>query len=148
MQNLAEANENQLEKLRAWFFKENIRLNEEREQLERERMMIRKEEELFEKKVQILKKELYSLALEKQKLEKEKILLGDMKANAERNSRRKNSREMSMFFSGVGNELALKKRYRDLLKIYHPDNLNGDTETVRYINEEYNNLKAFLCDAD
>ena len=46
-----------------------------------------------------------------------------------------------MFFIGVQNEVALKRRYRDLLKIYHPDNLNGDTGTIQEINREYRCLK-------
>ena len=39
------------------------------------------------------------------------------------------------------NELALKKRYKDLIKIYHPDNLDGDTGTIQEINREYERLK-------
>lgn len=35
---------------------------------------------------------------------------------------------------------ALKKRYKQLLKIYHPDNLCGDTETLQEINREYDRL--------
>ena len=47
----------------------------------------------------------------------------------------------SVFFNGVDNVLALKKRYRDLLKIFHPDNMDGDNETVQAINREYAILK-------
>lgn len=47
-----------------------------------------------------------------------------------------------MFFSGVRDKSALKKRYRDLIKIYHPDSENGDNETVQEINREYDNLSA------
>ena len=31
--------------------------------------------------------------------------------------------------------------YRDLLKIYHPDNIGGDTYTIQEINREYDCLK-------
>ena len=34
----------------------------------------------------------------------------------------------------------MKKRYKDLLKIFHPDNLCGDREVVQIINAEYTNL--------
>ena len=34
----------------------------------------------------------------------------------------------------------VKKRYKQLLKIYHPDNLCGDTETLQEINREYDRL--------
>ena len=47
-----------------------------------------------------------------------------------------------MFFSGVGSKQTLKKRYKDLIKIYHPDNLDGDKETIQEINSEYNKLCA------
>ena len=40
-------------------------------------------------------------------------------------------------FHSAGNQLALRKRYRDLVKIFHPDNLFGDEELVQMINREY-----------
>lgn len=49
-----------------------------------------------------------------------------------------------MFFMGVGNEKSLRKRYKDLIKIYHPDNLNGDTGTIQEINREYQVLMQKL----
>ena len=47
-----------------------------------------------------------------------------------------------IYFAGVTDADTLKKRYRDLLKIYHPDNQNGDTLTVQQIQKEYDSLKA------
>ena len=47
-----------------------------------------------------------------------------------------------MFFSGVESRQSLKKRYKDLIKIYHPDNLDGDKNTVQEINSEYHKLCA------
>ena len=47
-----------------------------------------------------------------------------------------------MFFSGVGSKQSIKKRYKDLIKIYHPDNLDGDKDTIHEINSEYNKLCA------
>ena len=44
-------------------------------------------------------------------------------------------------FAGVNNYLGLKKRYKDLLKIFHPDNMCGDHEMVILINREYDRLK-------
>ena len=35
------------------------------------------------------------------------------------------------------------KRYKDLLKIYHPDNTHGDNNIVLAINEEYERLLRF-----
>lgn len=46
----------------------------------------------------------------------------------------------SSYFAGVHDMKSLKKRYHDLLKIYHPDNLNGDSTVSRQIQEEYDAL--------
>jgi len=47
---------------------------------------------------------------------------------------------VKLLFKGINNPLALKKRYRDLSKIFHPDNLCGDTEVLQLINETYESL--------
>lgn len=44
------------------------------------------------------------------------------------------------YFAGVNDVKSLKKRYHDLLKIYHPDNENGDSAVSRQIKEEYEAL--------
>ena len=46
-----------------------------------------------------------------------------------------------MFFLGVRDELSLKKRYRDLLKLFHPDSMNGDVHAMQAINKEYEEIK-------
>lgn len=38
----------------------------------------------------------------------------------------------------------LRKRYRELLRKYHPDNKNGNTEITQQINKEYDSLFAIL----
>ncbi len=38
----------------------------------------------------------------------------------------------------------LVKRYKELIKIYHPDNKNGDSFTVACITKEYEILKEEL----
>ena len=138
------ADEQQLADMKAWFFKENIRINEEKEEIEREKTKLARENELFEKKLDILKKELYKLAVEKKAVEQERLNVEYMrkKLNAERaNTNVSIKGQSTMFFRGVGSELALKKRYKDLLKIYHPDNMCGDTDTVQRINQEFASLK-------
>ena len=45
------------------------------------------------------------------------------------------------FFAGVNGSVALRKRYKELLKIYHPDNGNGDADTLLAINREYEEVK-------
>ena len=40
---------------------------------------------------------------------------------------------------------SLKKRYKDLIKIYHPDNVDGDNSLVVEINKEYDHLCQVLA---
>ena len=44
------------------------------------------------------------------------------------------------WFAGIKSVDELKKRYRDLMKIYHPDNQAGDTNAVQQIQQEYEQL--------
>ena len=52
--------------------------------------------------------------------------------------------EDMLFFRGVTHPLALKKRYKDLIKIYHPDNSCGDKWILQQINTEYDRLKNVI----
>lgn len=45
-----------------------------------------------------------------------------------------------IFFKGITSEKGLKKRYKDLIKVFHPDNVTGDTYTLQNINREYETL--------
>ena len=47
---------------------------------------------------------------------------------------------VDFIFRGVNSALALKKRYKDLMKIFHPDNISGDQGMVQLINQEYSEL--------
>ena len=42
-----------------------------------------------------------------------------------------------LFRSLGGNSLGVRKRYRDLLKIFHPDNLFGDLELAQALSKEF-----------
>ncbi len=44
------------------------------------------------------------------------------------------------FFSGCKDAASIKRRYRDLCKVYHPDAGNGSSEVFHKITEEYNRL--------
>lgn len=50
----------------------------------------------------------------------------------------------SEFFQGVTSAADLKKRYLDLLKIYHPDNASGDVKITQKLQAEYKELSAFF----
>ncbi len=98
---------------------------------------------LMEKKLAILENGFDELNRDKAMFEREKEEFSEKKANLYRNapSGRDFYDDAGLLFLGVDNLLALKKRYRDLLKIFHPDNLAGDNEAVQIINEEYALLK-------
>ena len=107
---------------------------------------LQREQELFDKKVEVLQRELRLLAYEKQKLEQEKAVLRELQAKAKRvQTPPPVAMSARFFFKGVDSELSLKKRYRDLTKIFHPDNLNGDSDTIKNINREYDALKKLYC---
>lgn len=46
----------------------------------------------------------------------------------------------TFWFAGINNAEELKKRYKELMKIYHPDNQAGDTNAVQQIQSEYEEL--------
>ncbi len=48
------------------------------------------------------------------------------------------------YFTGVTNVEELRKKYRALLKQYHPDNHGGSVEITQEINKEYDRLFAIL----
>ncbi len=154
----------ELMQMRSWLFRENIRIEDEKEQLrqrmkdfEREKSgMLRKlteqnsrnelesrqlesEKILFRHKWEILESAYRDLHEEQKKFEIEKQqLIGKRNDNVNLGHSTISS---GVFFRGVNNSLALKKRYKDLIKIFHPDNVAGDHDTVQLINQEYSMLK-------
>lgn len=153
--------------LKLWLFSENIRLNNERKalaeaqnkflkekklfqdemnamthQMTVARQRLKQDEQFFDKKMEILKSGFAQLEQDRQVFEREKsnyrkkedVYSGFSGATADL--------DVSLLFAGVKNPLALRKRYKDLLKIFHPDNLAGDKEAVQLINKEYERLKS------
>lgn len=146
-----------------WLFKENIRLQELSRNLEDERklieiqmgmlqrqqsknMLLKKQLEsqrdLFEQKWNILERETRQLAIDKDKFEREKLIYKD-KVYREARRSMSNAENVKIFFKGVEDTVSLKKRYKALLKIYHPDNMHGDKELLQAINTEYERLSRF-----
>ena len=110
-------------------------LEEERKALEEQRRTLERERREFTRR-----EELVKLATEKEHVKKQKAFyqrVSDFSVTAEQPVIRG-----EMFFSGVESRQSLKKRYKDLIKIYHPDNLDGDKNTVQEINSEYHKLCA------
>ena len=149
-----------------WLFKENIRLaakekalNERMAQFEKEqeefksgmkewheriqfeKKRLEEESHFFDKKFRILEQGFKQLAADKDKFDAQK------RASAYRQKFYTQSEEPavtegeSFFFCGVRSQAALKKRYRELTKIFHPDNMGGDNEVMNQINKEYEQKK-------
>ena len=55
---------------------------------------------------------------------------------------------MNKWFVGVTTVEELRKKYRELLKQYHPDNENGSVEITQEINTEYDRLFDILNHSD
>ena len=168
--NLDEMGEKELRALKLWLFSENIRVQteqkkllemknhflKERVQFQEEmkilnqkvtasRQRLRQDEQFFDKKMEILKNGFAQLEADRKAFEREKEAFRKREADAARKSSiHSKVEEMGGFFAGVKNQLALKKRYKDLLKIYHPDNLAGDKEMMQQISREYEHLKRQL----
>lgn len=114
-----------------------------------ERKRLKDEESFFDKKMQILQNGYMHLDLDRKKLERDRREFELSKRRRSEKSERMHNRssfnfngeDVSVFFKGVTNPLALRKRYRDLLKIFHPDNNGGDEGIVKAINEEFERLK-------
>ena len=159
------ADEDELNRLKSWLFKENVRIisaakelehmqeqfAREKEQFQEEmktlnRKMAAEKERLkdntlfFEKKMEILKGGFAELDMDRRRLEKEWARLEAQKAVMQQPVYG-SGRDISDLFRGVKNPLALKKRYKDLIKIFHPDNVAGDKEMIQKINREYESLK-------
>lgn len=158
---IEQATLDELQDIKKWFFKENMRIQQERtvlteakEAFEAEKhdyeeqhemaslkiKMVRRqldnEKKLFDLKWKKLEEEVYKLATERDRIARAKKELQSME--------QPKTGQYEIFFVGVNSETSLKKRYKDLLKIYHPDNLNGDTTTLQEINKQYDSLKRVL----
>ena len=170
---IEDTSEKELKALKLWLFSENIRVETEKKKLQemqnrylKERVQLQEEMKLlnakisasqqrlkqdelfFDKKMQILKSGFAQLDLDRQAFEREREQerrrWRQRQAEEEDYRRPLSSSDVGVLFAGVKNHLALKKRYKDLLKIFHPDNIAGDKAVVQEINKEYERLKREL----
>ncbi len=134
-----------------WHFRQSLELQhqkdsmrEEKRRLEAEKRNLELEKHLFEMKWRILEEELRKLADEKQQVKRQKEFYKFVTEHEERSVVNVDDVPRvsgELFFIGVASKQALKKRYKDLIRIYHPDNDAGDTETIQEINREYEKLQ-------
>lgn len=166
MQNVQYASDEQLDEMKGWLTRENIRIEAEKEALirrekefdRRHRMICRKlkalnercemeqkqlnlEKSLFKQKWDILENAYKELHEEQEQFEYEKQKLLQERESYCYAQPNRIGLASSFFFKGVNNSLALKKRYKDLIKIFHPDNIAGDKETIQLINQEFHDLQ-------
>ena len=133
------------------FLKERLVFQDEMKALNRkvllERKRLKDESSFFDKKMQILQNGFLQLDMDRKKLERERRQYEDQKRSSSSYSSSSSSYYSTYkgstpeFFRGVNNILGLKKRSRDLLKIFPPDNLCGDSDTVLEINKQYDAMR-------
>lgn len=125
---------------------------------------IRKQEELRRREEELIRQERRVL-FEAKERERQKLLEEERKKRekeaAERKRREDDARRRrtggsnvykaksqkkneNQFFNGVSSMAELKKRYKELLKQYHPDNRGGDAEIMMKIQREYEELERFF----
>ena len=163
---IEEMSEEGLNKMKVWLFKENVRVQNEkkelaefREKLLQERTQFRDEIDIlshkivsekkrlkedkmfFDKKMDILVNGFKRLEADTAMFEKEKKRFEAEKKYYKKEMVSMNADSVNILFRGINGPLTLKKRYRELLKIFHPDNLSGDMDMVQLINKEYEKLK-------
>lgn len=163
---LVHGSEEELQELKSWLFQENIRLATARKELENlqekflkekiqfqdemkllnhkissERQRLKEDNQFFAKKMEILQNGFQQLDIDRRRLDKEWARLSAEKELLNERNSYEVGVDVSIFFQGVKNPLALKKRYKDLIKIFHPDNLAGDKDIIQRINREYESLK-------
>jgi len=123
------------------FINERVSFKKEMEDLNRRTVMERKrlkEENLFfDKKMAILQDGFRHLEEDRKKFEREKKTIAEERRLTENSGLGQNSEIGEILFRSANNPLGLKKRYKDLIKIFHPDNLFGDDELSQIINREF-----------
>ncbi len=135
----------ELEELKAELEKSRVQFDKEVEEINKSIEGSRKKLEndliFLNKKQAVLESGFKQLDTDRQRLNREKEEFANFK---EKNSqiRRVPTLEyrQGIFFKGITTEKGLKKRYKDLIKVFHPDNVSGDTYTLQNINREYETL--------
>lgn len=118
-------------------------------QADAEKKKIADEAALFDKKYKVLEMGFAKLDADRKAFEAQKRAFSfrqkyEQESAAMTDDDLEKAASEMYFFRGVTHILALKKRYKDLIKIYHPDNLDGDKSALQQINREYEQLKRII----
>lgn len=155
----------ELKKAKLWLFQENIRIQNEKNAIDEmqdkfiqekakyrkdidalnhrllvEQKRLKDESLLFEKKMDILREGFHKLEEDRKKFDRDKKLY---ETNRSYDSMYNNKKYINMdefvgvLFRNTNSLMSLRKRYKDLMKIFHPDNNSGDAELVQLINKEF-----------
>ena len=146
--------EENTDELKHFLFLESVRISQEKQELadekrklEVERKKLNREKELFDKQWKIVERELRKIGNDRDSIARDKAYIEREKANLKKMQQQQKMQASNVtvksgtFFAGVVGAAGLRKRYRDLLKIYHPDSGNGDSATFLAINKEYEMVK-------
>jgi len=145
----------ELSSAKAWLFKENVRIESEKSRLEKERKKLESERERFREEMKLLNDQFVSdrkrIRQEEEHIKKELEILkkGFKSLEEDRIAQRKAAAKqpvmendaVNMLFKGVNSYLTLKKRYKDLVKMFHPDSIAGDNDMILMINKVYEKKK-------
>ena len=164
---LEAADDEALKEIKLWLFKESIRLRDEQHELEMDRKdflnerentreenrryeehlatrtrQLSRQEDLIAQKHEVIKRGFEELDRDRQALNAREVSLRAREAQLEeRIAYTPDSSEVNdVLFRGADNILLIKKRYKDLMKMFHPDCLGGDTEMVKSLNKTYDRL--------
>ena len=163
---LENADGDELKELKLWLFKEGIRISNEAQELEGRRIIFSREfedakeenrkyeehlsarakqlrvnEDLIEQKFTAIKRGFDELDRDRQALNRREAAIHDKEAQLAEMLKYGHAYGSDDFgdalFVGADNPLLLKKRYKDLMKMYHPDCPGGDTEMMKTITRAY-----------
>ena len=156
--------EDEIEYKKRWVFEQIIKINEKDKELEDERKLIEiqkgmlerqkrrnlllskqleNQKNLFDQQWQIMENGFHQLALDKERFEREKLVYRDT-VYREARPGMNYSEHVKLFFKGGDDTTSLKKRYKELLKIFHPDNTHGDSQLIQAIMSEYETQRRFF----
>ena len=135
----------ELDEYREKLLKERTQFRDEIDMLSHkivsEKKRLKEDKMFFDKKMDILVNGFKRLEADQAMFEKEKKRFESEKKYYMKEKAAMNADSINVLFRGINGPLTLKKRYRELLKIFHPDNLSGDMDMVQLINKEYERLK-------
>jgi predicted RNase H-like nuclease (RuvC/YqgF family) len=149
-----EKNQKELKESKDAFIRERVKFKDELEDLNRrtvlERKRLREENLFFDKKMAILQDGFKQLEEDRKSVERERKQIEEEKRargigmSGSNISVGEGSEIGAILFRSASNPLGLRKRYKDLIKIFHPDNLFGDDELSQIINKEFQKRKKEL----